>query len=164
MAKKKPARRIAKGKHPGKTKGRLSPMQRQYAKARGNGATMREAAAQAGLESVRALNGSTGCEWERDPLMQAAIEHYREQIPMEAVELNNRLAAKVRSVPATEMGRHELKAAEILGHHMGVRKKDVNLNLRRLPDLSALTDEELEQLDALMEKAHAGRASGTNEG
>lgn len=148
------------GPHPGKTQGRLSPTKRRYAKARGNGASMRAACAAAGLKSARAKEGVTGAEWEKDPAMQAAIDFYREQIPMQPVELNNRLAAKVRAVPAREMGIHELRAAELLSKNLGLQKQSFEHSGPEGAPLFADTPDE--KLAALAQAAVERLSGGTD--
>lgn len=111
--------------YPGQTQGRLSPTKKRYAKARAAGASRPAAAVAAGLVSVRAKKGVTGLEWEKDPRMLAAIEYYTEQAPMKPVELNNRLASKIRSVRPNEMGGDHLRAAEILSRNLGLQKQAV---------------------------------------
>lgn len=86
---------------------------------------------------------------------------------MKADEVNERLAAMARgeinSKETEERGweKHQLKALETLGHHLGLRKSVLKLDIGTRPDLSKLSEEEIETLLRLEEKAggNAGDAA-----
>lgn len=113
----------------------LSATKRKYAKARAEGATMRAAAAQAGMTSRRALQGVTGTRWEKEPEVIAAIKDYAEK-QMSGAELNGRLAAMVRGeIPtgatrqasgAVEARFDQIRAADVLSKNLGLQRQEID--------------------------------------
>lgn len=150
--------------------GEITAVQEQYCIFRGYGHSMRSASEQAGMTSLRGLNGTTGAEWERLPHILERIEFWRErankECSMKAGELNRLLAQQARgdlpSKITDKFGEeyHPRQAAEALSHNLGLRKTRLTFDTDEPLDLSKLTDDELDTLMELQEKARKSAGDG----